>query len=337
MMSTSARAPHSIQDGSPTSADHDTMHALRASEPGGPENLTYETAPLPYVGIGDVLVRVHAASFTPTELSWPNTWIDRAGNDRRNVIPGHEVSGVVSALGYGTTGFAIGDAVFGLTDWYRDGAAAEYVAVEARNLALKPASLSHVDAASTTLAGLTAWQALFEHGQLARGRTVLIHGAAGGVGVYAVQLAHDAGARVIATGRAWSRDFVIDLGTDVYVDVDTQRFEDAASGVDLVFDLVGGDVLSRSLPLLAPSGILVSVVTPPDEHIVASIGQRARYFVVEPSRTQLVELGRRIEAGRLRPIVGNVLPLADGRAAFEQKRSGGNPGKTVLQVEGAAS
>src|SRR3954452_8102836 len=159
-----------------------SMYALRLHDRNGPESIVYEQAPAPSAGIGDVLVRVHAASFTPTELSWPSTWVDRNGHDRRPVIPGHEVSGVIEALGYGASGLRIGEAVYGITDWYRDGVAAELVAVEARNLAPKPASLSHADAASCALAGLTAWQALFDHGQLRHGQTVLIHGAAGGVG-----------------------------------------------------------------------------------------------------------------------------------------------------------
>ena len=149
-----------------------SMWALRLHERGGPEQLAYEQAPCPSVGIGDALVRVHAASFTPTELSWPSTWVDHAGRDRRPSIPAHEVSGVVEALGYGTIGVAVGQAVYGLTDWYRDGAAAEYVAVEARNLAPKPASLSHVDAAAVPLAGLTAWQALFDPAAPWRARPV---------------------------------------------------------------------------------------------------------------------------------------------------------------------
>src|SRR5581483_1105467 len=204
------------------------MYALRLHEPGGPENIVYEEAPAPLLGIGDVLLRVHAASFTPTELSWPSTWVDRNGHDRRPVIPGHEVSGVVEALGYGTSGLGVGQAVYGLTDWYRDGAAAELVAVEARNLAPKPASVSHTVAASCALAGLTAWQALFDHAQLQRGQTVLIHGAAGGVGSLAVQLAHAAGARVIGTGHGWAHDLVRELGADQFIDVRVDRFEEAA-------------------------------------------------------------------------------------------------------------
>lgn len=158
-----------------------TMRALRTHQRGGPERLVYEDAPIPHVGVGDALVRVHAAAITPAELTWEGTWVDRAGRDRRPTIPAHEVSGVVAALGNGTTGISVGQAVYGLTDWYRDGAAAEYVAVEARNLAPKPASLGHVEAAAVPLPGLTAWQALFVHGRLAADQTVLVHGAGGGV------------------------------------------------------------------------------------------------------------------------------------------------------------
>src|SRR5215813_4463866 len=192
-----------------------SMWALRLHERGGPEQFAYEQAPRPYVGTGDALVRVHAASFTPTELTWPSTWVDHAGRDRRPTIPGHEVSGVVEALGYGTVGVAVGQAVYGLTDWYRDGAAAEYVAVEARNLATKPSSLSHVEAAAVPLAGLTASQALFDCGG---------HGAGGGVGVFAIQLARAAGAAVIGTGRAWARELVGELGAGSFIDVERERF-----------------------------------------------------------------------------------------------------------------
>src|SRR6266540_7495626 len=179
------------------------MRALRIHERGGPEGLSYEEAPMPEPGTGDVLVRVRAASFTPTELTWTSTWVDRLGHDRRPVIPGHEVSGVVVGLGFGTTGFAVGDAVYGLTDWYRDGAAAEYVVVEARNLAPKPATLSHAQAAAVPMTGLTAWQALFVHGGVTSGQWVLVHGSGGGVGTFAVQLAHAAGGHVVGTGRGW--------------------------------------------------------------------------------------------------------------------------------------
>jgi len=298
------------------------MRALRAHQPGGPEHLIAEDAPVPVPGIGDALVRVHAASFTPTELEWPSTWVDRAGHDRRPVIPGHEVSGVVTALGYGTTGVAVGDAVYGLTDWYRDGAAAEYVAVEARNLACKPDRLDHRIAASVPMVALTAQQGLFDLGHLAPGQTVAVLGAGGGVGTFAVQLARAAGARVVAVARAWASDLLRGLGAEVYVDVDHAPLGD----VDLVFDLVGGETLRRCCAAMRPgSGVVSAVERPPVE-----AGRRGWFFVVEPSRPQLLELGQRIAAGELRPVVGASWPFEDGRAAFEAKQRGGQPGKAVL-------
>jgi NADPH:quinone reductase-like Zn-dependent oxidoreductase len=305
------------------------MHALRVHEQARPEGLTYEEAPVPEPGIGDVLVRAYAASFTPTELTWPSTWVDRLGHDRRPVIPGHEVSGTVAALGSGTTGFAVGDAVYGLTDWYRDGTLAEYVATEARNLAPKPASLDHVEAAALPMPGLTAWQALFVHGELSEGQRVLIHGAGGGVGTVAVQLARAAGAHVIATGRAWARDRVTELGAERFVDVDRERFEDVAEGVDLVVDLVGGEILHRSAVSVKEGGVVVSVVDEPPADVRRA---RAVYFVVEPVRAELEELARRADAGDLQPVVAEVFDLADVGEAFEAKAGGGVPGKIVLRI-----
>ena len=216
------------------------MHALRIHERGGPEGLAYEEAPVPEPGTGDVLVRVHAASFTPTELTWLSTWVDRLGHDRRPVIPGHEVSGTVESLGFGTTGFAVDDAVYGLTDWYRDGTLAAYVAVEARNLAPKPASLDHVQAAALPMPGLTAWQALFSRPALG-GTSGSDHGAGGGVGTAAVQLARAARVHVIATGHGSARDLVTELGAEQFVDLERERFEDLAETVDVVIDFVGGE------------------------------------------------------------------------------------------------
>lgn len=309
------------------------MRALRIHAQGGPEGLVVEDAPDPEPGIGDVLVRVDAASFTPTELAWPSTWVDHAGRDRTPAIPGHEVCGSVAALGYGTTGFEPGDVVYGITDWYRDGAAAEYVAVEARNLAPKPAALDAVEAAATAMPALTAAQALFDHGRLTAGQTVLVHGAGGGVGAFAVQLAGAAGARVVGTGRSWARDIVLELGAERFVDVDRDRLEDEAGEVDLVFDLVGGELAARSWPLLRPGGALVSVVEDPGDGAEAGDGRRGAFFVVEARGKALAELGAELEAGRLRPIVGDVRPLAGGPDAFTAKGAGGGiRGKIVLRV-----
>jgi NADPH:quinone reductase-like Zn-dependent oxidoreductase len=311
-----------------------TMRALRTHQRGGPERLVYEDAPIPHVGVGDALVRVRAAAITPAELAWEGTWVDRAGRDRRPTIPAHEVSGVVAALGNGTTGISVGQAVYGLTDWYRDGAAAEYVAVEARNLAPKPASLGHVEAAAVPLPGLTAWQALFVHGRLAADQTVLVHGAGGGVGSFAVQLARGAGARVVAADRPWARDLALDLGADAFIDVEQEPFEDVVGLVDLVFDPVGGDVLERSWSVVKQGGAVVSIVGQPSTDQARRRGARGVFFVVEPSRPGLVELARRIDAGALRVVVGGTFPLAEGRRAFEAKQDGGVPGKVVLQVAG---
>ncbi|MFG2659268.1 NADP-dependent oxidoreductase, partial [Streptomyces sp. NPDC048425] len=253
-----------------------------------------------------LIVRVHAAGFTPGELTWPGTWTDRAGRDRTPSVPGHELSGVVTELGYGTTGLTIGQRVFGLADWSRDGSLAEYTAVEARNLASLPADVDHVTAAALPISGLTAWQALFDHGRLTTGQTVLVHGAAGGVGSLAVQLAREVGARVIGTGRAADRETVLELGADVFFDLQAERLEDIGD-VDLVFDVIGGDILDRSTALVRAGGTLVTIATPV---IVQPADGRAVLFVVEPDRARLADLAGRVREGRLKPIVGVSPPRA---------------------------
>ena len=236
---------------------------------------------------------------------------------------------MVAALGYGTAAFAVGDEVFGLTDPYRDAAAAEYVAVEARNVAPKPQTTDHVHAAAVPRAGLTAWQALFDHGKLAKGQTVVIHGAGGAVGSTAVQLARWAGAEVIGTGRNHSRSLVMELGADRFIALDEDRLEDAAGQADLVFDMIGGEVLARSTALLKPGGALVSVVSlelPGDRDDIRKV-----FFIQEASRAQLTELARLVDAGHLRPQVGGVYPLAQAVEAYSAKAAGGIPGRMVLQ------
>ena len=319
---------------SPTAAATDphtggAMTALRMHEPGDLHQLRYEAAPRPVPGVGDVLVAVHAAGITPTELAWSSTWTDRAGRGRRPVIPGHEFSGVVVALGPGTTGVSVGDPVFGLADWYRDGSAATHLAVEARNLAAKPLSLSHVEAACVPLAASTAWQALFVHGRLRAGQRVLVHGAAGGVGVFAVQLARSAGATVIGTCRA-PGGLLDELGASLVVDLDRESFEDVGP-VDLVLDLAGADLAQRSWPLVRPGGTLVTVVGGVPRGRPRA-DARWVFFVVEPDRRLLAELARSIDAGELRPVLGATFPLYVGAQAFEAKQAGGVPGKVALQV-----
>jgi NADPH:quinone reductase-like Zn-dependent oxidoreductase len=283
-----------------------TMRALRLHERGGGDGIVFEDAPVPTPAIGDVLIQVDAVSITPTELGWPSTWVDRTGADRTPVIPGHEVCGTVVGLGYGTSGYTLGDEVFGLTDWYRDGATAEFVAVEGRNVAEKPASCTSIEAASLPLAALTAWQALFDHGGLTRSDTVVVTGATGGVGVFALQLAATAGARVVAVAHADRADTARQLGATEVVAADGEGWVRDLGVVDLVVDFVGGAMLRA---LIDGAGVkrAVSVVAP---------GDGIDFFVVEADRPTLTELARRVDAALLRPVVGEVIPFADGARAF---------------------
>ena len=282
--------------------------------------------PYPHAAENDVIVRVHAAGFTPGELDWPGTWTDRAGRDRAPSIPGHEVAGVVAELGYGTTGLTVGQRVFGVTDWCRNGTLAEFVAVEARNLAPLSDGVDPVAAAALPISGLTAWQGLFTHGHLEAGQTVLVHGAAGGVGSLVVQLAHEAGARVVGTGRTTHRQTVLDLGADGFVDLERDQLEDAGE-VDLVFDVMGGEILQRSAALVRTGGALVSIAEPPPSE---PENGRAVFFVVEPDRSELAELELRLRDGRLRPVVGTTYALADAAAAFDPTRR--SHGKPIIRI-----
>ncbi|MEV6919318.1 NADP-dependent oxidoreductase [Amycolatopsis sp. NPDC051106] len=300
------------------------MKAITVSDrDAGVNGLTPAELPYPHAAENDVIVRVHAAGFTPGELGWPATWTDRAGRDRTPSVPGHELSGVVVELGYGTTGLTVGQRVFGLADWTRNGTLAEYTAVEARNLAPLAADIDHTVAATLPISGLTAWQGLFDHAGLTTGQTVLINGAAGGVGSIAVQLAREAGARVIASGRARDRDLVLGLGAHVFQEPDAEPGEQA----DVVFDVLGGDVLAKSAALVRPGGTLVTIAEPPTVHPKDA---RAVFFVVEPDRARLADLAQRVRDGRLKPLVGEVCPLAEAPAAFARPRR--VPGKTFIQV-----
>ncbi len=303
------------------------MRAIRLHEPTGISGLVFEEVPDAKPFFNDVLVKVAACGITHNELDYP-VWICRAGHQRTSVIPGAEMSGVVAALGLGTAGVAVGEEVFGLTDQWRDGTTAEYVAVEARNVAPKPKTVDHVHAAAVPRAGLTAWQALFDHGKLAKGQTVVIHGAGGAVGSTAVQLARWAGAEVIGTGRSHSQSLVLELGAGRFIALDNGRLEDAAGQADLVFDTIGGDVLARSPALLRPGGTLVSVAAPPP---ATRDDIRTVAFLQESNRNQLIELARLVDQGHLRPQVGAVYPLAEAAKAYSAKAAGGIPGRIVLQ------
>jgi len=276
--------------------------------------------------INDVVVRVHASGFVGTELAWPSTWTDRLNRDRTPSIPGHELAGVVTALGYGTTGLSGGQRVFGLTDWYRDGTLAEYAAVEARNLAPLPGDVDFTVAASLPISGLTAWQGLFEHGRLRAGQSVIAHGAAGAVGSMVAQLARLAGAYVIGTGRAADRQKALDFGAQEFIDLENDTLEDVGN-VDLVFDLIGGDIGKRSVRLVRAGGTLVSIVGPSETRPAEGL---AVDFVVESDRAQLSEIVQRVRDGRLRTNIGSVSTLDDAVAAFNpaQRRTG----KTIIRV-----
>jgi len=280
--------------------------------------LSLTELPYPRAAENDVIVQVHAASFLRGELDWPGTWTDRAGRDRTPSVLGHELSGVVVELGYGTTGLTVGQRVFGLTDWARNGSLAEYTAVEARNLAPLPADVDHITAAALPMPGLTAWQALFDHAHLQAGQTVLIHGAGGSVGSVAVQLARETGAHIVGTGRAADRDLASTQGAHEFLDLDNDHLEDVGE-VDVVFDVIGGEIRDRSTALLRPGGTLVTVFDPPT---VQPHDSRAIFFVVEPNREQSAQLAARLRDGRLTPLVTAVRNLADAPAAFAERTRG---------------
>jgi NADPH:quinone reductase-like Zn-dependent oxidoreductase len=292
-----------------------TMRVVRLRAPGGPEQLAVEEAGRPRPGPGEALIRVHAAAITRNELQWPV--------DRLPAIPSYELAGVVEETGPGVAGVRPGDEVFALTPFDRDGVAADYAVVPADVLAARPRSLNRAESAAIPLPALTAWQGLFDHGRLAAGERVLIHGAAGGVGGFAVQLARAAGAHVIGTASAASLDLVLEHGAHEAVDAAT-RFEDAVEPVDLVFDTVGGERLRRSGAVLRAGGRLVSVAEEPPDG--------GEYFTVEPNRDQLRSIARRADAGELRRPSVEIFPLASAREAFARSLERGRRGKVVLAV-----
>lgn len=280
----------------------DTMHAVRGHHRGGPEELRYEEAPRPVPAEGELLVRVRSASITPGELDWDATWtdaLDGSGTPRLPITPAKEFSGTVAALGPGVTDRSVDDEVYGLIPFTRDGAAAEFTVVPSVVVAGKPAELDHDATAALPLAGLTAWQGLVRHGGLRHGQRVLVHGGAGGVGALAVQVAAARGASVTATAAARDADFVRELGAERVIDYAGDRFEDQVDDVDLVFDTVGGDTLTRSWQVLRPGGVLVGIVAPPAA--TGPDGRRGVFFVVEPDRAGLEELNRLVRARQLTP------------------------------------
>jgi NADPH:quinone reductase-like Zn-dependent oxidoreductase len=308
------------------------MKAIRLHGRGGPDHLVYEEVPKPHLGPGEVLVRVAAAGIIVNELTWDETYQTAAGEPRPLPIPGRDLSGVVAAVSADVTDVAVGDAVYAMLGYGRDGAEAEYTIVLPSELAPRPRTLDDVQAAAVPLSALTAWQALFIHAQVSTGHRVLIHGASGGVGTYAVQFAHWAGAQVLATASARNIDFVHDLGADQIIDYATTRFEDVAQDLDVVFDVVGGDTLKRSWPVVRAGGVLVSVVSPPPTDQAPRPEVRFVYFIVAPSGEQLRQISSLLDAGQVRPIVDQVFPLAEARRAYEAGLHGHPRGKIVLTI-----
>jgi len=279
---------------------------------------------------GEVLIRVHAVGVTHTELLWQPTTHSKSGGNRRHAIPGHEFSGAIAAVGVGADDI-VGQEVFGMNDWYAQGATAEYCCTLPSAIAPKPARLTHVEAASVPIDALTAWQGLFDRAQLQAGERVLIHGGAGAVGVFAIQLARWRGADVLTTASGHDRDFLLRLGAQQVIDYHTERFEDVAKNVDVVFDAVGGSTLVRSWGVLGPGGRLVTIVST----VKSADDERTKraLFFVEPNRRQLGDIAAMLDAGQLRPVVGTVLPFAQAAAAYAREpMRNRRPGKTVVTL-----
>ena len=309
-----------------------TMKSVRMHEYGGPEVLKYEDAPRPEPAGGEVLVRVHAAAINPVD------WKVRAGylkgflDYTLPLIPGWDLSGVVDAIGAGVTDWKKGDAVYARPDLSRNGAYAEYIAVKASELGHKPKSLDHVHASAIPLAALTAWQALFDAAGLQAGQKVLVHAAAGGVGTFAVQLAKWKGAHVIGTASEKNHAFLKELGADETIDYNKAKFEEVVRGVDVVLDSMAGETRDRSWQVLKKGGILVTILGQPSAEDAAKHGVRGAGVFVQPNRTELEEIAKLVDSGKLRPIIETVLPLAEAARAHEMNQTLHTRGKIVLRV-----
>jgi len=309
-----------------------TMKAVRIHEYGGPEVLRYEDAPKPEPGSGDVLIRVHATSVNPVDRAIRSGFFKERIHYKLPMIPGWDVSGVVESLGSGASRLKVGDEVYSRPDLSRDGAYAEYIAVRESEVALKPKSIDHVHAAIIPLVALTAWQALFDGAKLSAGQTVLIHGAAGGVGTFAVQFAKIKGARVIATGSQRNQEFLRSLGADQVIDYTATKFEDVVHGVDVVLDTITGETGDRSYQVIKKGGIYVSILMPPSAEKAAAHGVRTHHTFVQANVEQLGEIAKLVDAGKLKLIIEKVFPLAEARAAQELNAQGHTRGKIALAV-----
>jgi NADPH:quinone reductase-like Zn-dependent oxidoreductase len=310
----------------------DTMQAVRMHAYGGPDVLKFEEAPRPKPGVGEILVLVHAAAVNPIDWKIREGYLKQAVEYAMPLIPGWDYSGVVETTGPGADRFEEGDEVFGRGDITLDGAYAEYIVVKESNAAFKPKSVDHVHAAAVPIAALTAWQSLFDAGQIEKDQSVLIHAAAGGVGHFAVQLAKWCGAHVIGTASAGNQEFLRDLGVDEPVDYQTTRFEDVAHDVDVVLDTIGADTQKRSWKVLKKGGILVSIVSPPSQQEAEANGVRQAFVRGQSNAAQLAEIANLIDSGELMVVVETVLPLSQAHRAQELSQAGHIRGKIVLRV-----
>lgn len=292
----------------------------------GLAGMKFVELPEPSAAINDVIVQVYASSITGDELSWPSTWVDRAGAERTPTIPGHELAGVVTAIGYGTTGLSVGQRVFGLQDWYRNGSLAEYVAIEARNLAPLPDDVDFNEGNALVMPGLTAWQGLFDLGELKKGQRVIVHGAAGIVGSMAVQLARETGAYVIGTGREAHREAALGFGANEFINLDSNALENIDK-VDLVFDVLGGEAAKRSLAIIRSGGRFVSITGWNEEQAEGVVNID---FVVEANRTQLSEIAKMFREGCLKTNIGDIVTL--DKAIAKYNSTDRIKGKTIIRV-----
>jgi NADPH:quinone reductase-like Zn-dependent oxidoreductase len=307
------------------------MKAMRLCDSAGLPVLVEEIVPKPRPGRGELLVRVYAAGVTSKELLWYPTTHNKNGERRSRAVPGHEFSGVIAAVGENATGFDIGDEIYGMNDWFADGAMAEYCITQPTSIAQKPHRSTHVEAASVPIAALTAWQGLFDRAKLQSGERVLVHGGAGAVGIFAIQLAHFHGARVIATASARNLEFVKQLGAKQVLDYQTVPFDQTVREMDIVFDTVGGETLQRSWSVLKPGGRMITIAA--DSEATADDRVKQAFFIVEPNHEQLTRIGDLLDVAELQPIVDTVLPLAEASAAYTgEVKSKRGRGKLVVSV-----
>jgi NADPH:quinone reductase-like Zn-dependent oxidoreductase len=294
------------------------MRAMRlANTSTGKPQFTAAEVPQPKPGPGEVLVRVHAAGVTATEVVWQPTTHTKDGGPRANAILAHEFSGTIAATGADVRDFRVGHEIYGMNDWYAEGARAEYCLTQPASIAPKPKSLTHTEAATVPISALTAWQGLIDRAELRSGQRVLIHGASGGVGVFAVQLARDRGAYVVATASALNRDFVKQLGASEFIDYTSQRFDELVSDIDVVFDGVGGETFERSFRVINPGGRVITIAASAEAEAAIDERKKNAFFIVEPNQSQLIEVTKLIESGKLKPFVDAVVPLENAAAAYD--------------------